>query len=507
MSITYKEIPLTKVPGMYAEFDNSAAGAGGTMPYKVLIVGQQTKSAANEVSLCLTADAANQKYGYGSQIALMVAAFLKNAPNVELYALPLNDDSDGSHTAATREITVTGPATASGILKLYIGGELVQVPVTSGDTATTVASAIAAAIGTTAAASSTTNLPVVASASSGVVTLTAKNKGSVAQTIDVRVNYNRGDVLPDGLSVVVDSSWTAGSATDPQLSNVTGGDPAVGLARVIANYWFNEIVIPFADDTNVNYLKDELDARWTATRQQTGVMFFGKSFSGESDPVQAAKTWYDGKNSQVMVPVCYIGSPTSPFELASAVAAAAVVSAIADPAMPIKDIELKGVLAPAEGAEISFTEKDILLKSGCSDIDCNMDTRVVYLRRCVTTYAQNESGAADESYSQLEIINCLSYFRWYWNNKLATEYPRCKIAEDGSKFAAGQKVLTPKGGKGLAIDFYEELVSAGICQDSTWFADNLVVEIDDQDKHRMNFLLPPYFVKQLFVCATKIQYK
>lgn len=504
MSISYKEIPLTKVPGMYAEFDNSAAGAGGVMPFKVLIVGQQTKSAAKEVSLCLRAEDADAKFGYGSQIALMVRAFLKNAPNVELYTLPVDDAGTG--TAATRTITVSGTASASGTISLYVGGQLVQVSVTSGDTANSIAAAIAAAVGSTAAASSTTQLPVTASASTSTVTLTAKNKGSVAETIDVSVNYNRGDVTPAGVTLTI-GSWTSGSAADPLLSNVTGGSPAVGLAALIANYWFNEIVIPFADNTNVGYLKDELDARWTATRQQTGVMFFGKSFNGESDPVQAAKTYYDGKNSQLMIPASYIFSPTSPFEIAAALAGVCAVSTIADPAMPIKDYELKGVLAPAEGKEISFVEKGILLDAGCSDIDCNIDTRVVYVRRVVTTYTQNDAGAADNSYSQLETIFCLSYYRWYWNNKLATEYTRTKIAKDGSKFGVGQKILTPKGGKALAIDFYEDLVEAGICQDSQWFADNIVVEIDAQDPHRMNFLLPPDFVKQLFVCASKIQFK
>ena len=71
----------------------------------------------------------------------------------------------------------------AGTLALYVGGVSVPVNVTSGMTATQAATAVAAAV------NANTNLAVTASASSGVVTFTAKNAGLAGNDIDFRLNY------------------------------------------------------------------------------------------------------------------------------------------------------------------------------------------------------------------------------------------------------------------------------------------------------------------------------
>lgn len=494
--MSFTQVPSgIKKPGFYTEFNNSRAASGGSMPWKVLIIGQQTKSASG-VQVVESADAADAKYGYGSQLALMIRSFLKNGSNIELYALPIAEPASGA--AATCEITVTASSVKAGTLALYIGGERVAVPVAKDATANDIASAIASAVGTVSDSTSKTSLVCSASASNAVVTLTAKNKGVVGNGIDVRVNYNSADVTPEGVSLSI--GGFSGGTGDVSLS---------GVPALIANRWFNEIVAGCNDDTNVGVINNELDSRWNALRQETGVLFYGKDFvdSGDTTAYAAALTYYDAKNSQVLVPVSYIKSPTPCFVTAAALAGAAAVSAKNDPAAPIKSIELKGVLAPKSEDELTFDQQDTLLKYGCSNIACDEASRTVYICRAVTTYKRNAAGAADDSYSQPETVFCLSYFRWKWNNHMATKYPAAKLAKDGSAFGVGQVILTPTTAKAEAVEFFGELIYEGVCQDMETFKNELEVEIDANDSWRINFMLPPDFVKQLFICATEVQFK
>src|SRR5690606_32937751 len=63
----------------------------------------------------------------------------------EVYIGVLADNSAGVH--AEGSVTFTGTATAAGSISFYVGGQLVQVAVAVGDTAATIAAALATEIG------------------------------------------------------------------------------------------------------------------------------------------------------------------------------------------------------------------------------------------------------------------------------------------------------------------------------------------------------------------------
>lgn len=72
--------------------------------------------------------------------------------------------------AATYTLTVTGAATESGTVNVYVGRTRIQAAVVSGDDVEAVASSIKDAI------NADPTLPVIASSAAGVVTLTARHK-------------------------------------------------------------------------------------------------------------------------------------------------------------------------------------------------------------------------------------------------------------------------------------------------------------------------------------------
>jgi phage tail sheath gpL-like len=72
----------------------------------------------------------------------MALAYFANNRFTETWIGVLADN--GAGVAATGTITITGPATASGTISLYLGGVLVSTAVANGDVQNTIATNLAA---------------------------------------------------------------------------------------------------------------------------------------------------------------------------------------------------------------------------------------------------------------------------------------------------------------------------------------------------------------------------
>ncbi|HFQ9556313.1 TPA: phage tail sheath C-terminal domain-containing protein [Escherichia coli] len=200
MTISFNTIPSnTLVPLFYAEMDNQAANTAQDSGASLLIghANNGAEIVANSLVLMPSADYARQICGAGSQLARMVEAYRQTDPFGELYVIAV-PESTGA--AATVTLTVTGAATETGTVNVYVGRTRVQAPVTNGDNVTTIASSIQDAINAVPA------LPFTASSSAGVVTLTARHKGLCGNEIPVSLNYygfGGGEVLPAGVQIAV----------------------------------------------------------------------------------------------------------------------------------------------------------------------------------------------------------------------------------------------------------------------------------------------------------------
>ena len=500
MSIQFREIPANNLVPIFAtEFDNTLAAKPGPMPWKNLLIGQATKDTApTGLTQISSDDQADQLFGPGSQIALMAKAFRKNAKYMELYCIALQDPASNS-AAATKVLAFTGPATESASLHLMIAGQAVNVTVLDADTAATIATNVAAKI------NSLTNLPVTAtvgtSENSHKVTLTAKNKGAAGNDISVFLNFNNGETTPAGVSIDVFASTDrvnlAGGSGDTEFD-------ATNVGNVIEGTWFNAIAIGAGDNTttgNVAYIKDKLDERWTAIVQQTGVLYYG--VAGNKS---AATTAGNARNSQVICIPGLPNNPSLPCEVAAAAMGAIAVTALNDPAVPLSNWPVKGIVAPKMDDRLGFDSNNDILRAGVAMLGAG-DDGTVYLKRCVTTYKTNAMGASDASYQQLEKVHTLSYLRWDWNNYLAGKYPHAKLADDGNEYGPGQVVMTPKKGKAEILIRYKEWMKKGLVQNFEEFKANVVVERDPDDSTALNFLIPADLIDQLLICKSKIQFK
>ena len=487
MAIDFNLIPVSLlVPGVFAEIDESKASSGpAVQKYRALILAQKTTggSAAANVPVALpNAEDANALFGEGSMAARMAQAFRGRNLFTQLDVIPLDDDAAG--VPATGTFPFVGTATAAGTIYFYIGGERLTAAVAVDDTETEVATAVVAAI------DAAEGLPIIGAPAVGVVTVTARNDGTIGNSIDLRLNFNPGEALPAGITCIP-TAMTAG-ATDPVL---TVAIAAMGETQ------YNVIAFPYIDATSLAAIEAELLDRWGPLRAIDGV-----AIAASQDTIGALQTLGDSRNSQFVSILGLDSFPGIPAERAAQVAGLVAFFGASDPARPFQTLRLSG-LAPAEIDRFTIQERNLLLEDGISTLVTGPGG-AIQINRLVTTRTKNDQGFADTAFRDVNDVLQLGFYRFSWATRMGLRFPRHKLAQEISGiFDGGQDILTPMGAKTESIAHYGELVALGIVQDPRFFADNTFFEIPATDPNRLNGVLAPRLTGQARVIATKVQFR
>lgn len=485
-NITFNTIPIdVRTPGQYLEIDNTKAVKGlPSMSRRMLFIGNKLAAGSapqNSLRRINSAAEAVLHFGRGSVLHEMLTAARAANLTADIWAMAIDDLAGG--VQATKTITVTGPATGSGTLALYMNGFRFGVGVTTGDSVTVVAAAIAAAI------NARLDSPMTAAAAVGVVTCTARHKGVFTQDIDIRTNYYPDDVLPTGLAVVV-ANAIAGSGNP---------DIATALAAISLEAYYT-IVTPWNDSTNIVKLETELNTRWGGMDMRTGHVFTG--LTGNF----AAQTGYGAaRNSPHITVVGVKSAPTPAYIYAAVLAAVCEFSGAIDPARPFQTLPLPGVLPPALADRFTRQERDLLLRDGISTYTVDQGGNVL-VERVITTYQTNAFAIDDVSYLDLETKWTVDYMRFAFRARIALRFPRHKLADDGTSFAPGQAIVTPNIIRGELLDVARTLEQAGILEGFSQFKSELVVVRSVSDTGRVNCILPPNVVNQFRVFAASVQF-
>lgn len=466
--------PNKRVPGSRVEFSNVRALTGlPVAEQKILLIGQQLASgtvAALTPRRISQSDQGPAFFGRGSQLAAMVAAALAANSQTELWAIGIGDDAGG--TAATWTITITGPATAAGTLAYMIAGVRVTVAVATGDTATEVGDAIAAAV------TALPDLPVTAANDAGEVTLTCRHKGTLGNDLQIMQNVYDGDVTPAGLTSTI-AAATAG-AGNPDLTDVFA---AIGDAQ------YQAIALGVIDATNLSVVDAELATRWGPARQ-----IEGRAYAGVSGSFSTLTTFGATRNGIFMTVMGSYRMPTPPWKLAAAMAGVAAFNLEIDPARPLTDLELPGVIAPRPEYRFTEAERDQLLGAGISTFKV-LPGGTAAIERLVSTYQKNAYGFADPSWLDVTTTATLAYYRYSWRARMATKFPRAKLTDDVIRSVRAETIA-------LAYEWFE----AGLLEDIDGFIAGLVIERDTSNPTQLNLLMTPDVVNGLLQFAARIEF-
>ncbi|MGN6589296.1 MAG: phage tail sheath subtilisin-like domain-containing protein [Sphingomicrobium sp.] len=493
-TVPFKVIPSNlRLPGAFFELDNSRANTAQANQ-RALVIGQITAAGIATPNVPVISggigDAATQG-GPNSMLANMVSAYRLNDSFGEVWYLPLADA--GGATAAAGSIAFTSSPTANGTISLYIAGNVVTVPVTAAQTTSSIATAVVAAINAIA------NMPVTAAVDGTTpskVDLTAVNKGLCGNEISILLNYfgtANGEVTPAGLAYTITAM--TGGATNPTLTTALGN---------LGNMTFDFIACPYTDATSMNAVQQLLNdqtGRWSWLQQ-----LYGHAFYGYAGTFASQTTFGLTRNNQHETVMGFYGSPTPSWIWAAALCGQCAVSVRADPGVPLQYLPLRGVLAPPVPNQFLSNQRETLLYDGISTFTVQQDGTVL-TENVITTYQTNTQGVADDSYLEVETMFQLMLEIRTLQAMLTSKYARCKLADNGSKPAAGSNLVTPNTIRADIVALYQERTAAGFTQNADAFAAALVVQKNTVNPNRVDILWPGTPVNQMRTFATLVQFR
>lgn len=236
----------------------------GVSEQRILIIGQKlstgSATAGTLVKNILNDNSWEGLFGSKSILANMIRQARKLCGycqyQVRIDAIGLDDASESVASSAT--ITFAGTPTETGEIEVVIGSEYnhkYKVGVTTSDTATTLATKLKNLIVDDELA------PFSATSSSGVVTVTFVNKGSIGNNTPI---YYSGNV--SGVTVAITAF--AGGVTDPAVNDT--------VLATITNLRYNEIVSPI--EYGIEKITALLDSRFnTNNKILDGALYVNKA--------------------------------------------------------------------------------------------------------------------------------------------------------------------------------------------------------------------------------------
>lgn len=494
-AVSFNYIPANvRVPLFYAEMDNTQAGYF-SQNKRTLLVGQKLAAgvaAVNVPQIVSTTDQAKTLFGVGSMLARMHAKYRAQDPFGEVWCIAVADAGAGVQASGT--ITVTGPATAAGTICLYIAGQKVTVGVAASDAATAIATAINAAI------NAATDLPVTSTVASAVVTLTCRWKGQTGNDITVLDSFRGnagGETLPAGVALAYSgSNLLTGGTTNPPLTG--------SVITAMGDEEYDYVIHPYTDSTSLDAFQTEYNdsvGRWSWARQ-----VYGHCYTALRGTLSALTTAGALRNDpHHTVAGIDADCPAPAWEYAAAYGGRNAVFLNVDTARPTQTGELTDILPPRAGKRFLLTERQSLLNYGIAT--SFVSGGLLRVERAITTYQKNSWNQTDPSYLDSETLHQLTEITRRLRNVITQKYPRHKLANDGTRFAAGQAIVTPSVIRGELLAEYAVMEEIGLVENAKAFAKYLIVERDVDNPNRLNVLLPPDLVNQLRIFALLNQFR
>lgn len=478
-----------RVPGFFVEFRRRQNVNVNTQVNPTLILAAMTAAGSATAEVPVRVDSPSQAaslFGPGSMAHRMVEVVKANDPNGELWVIPVADHASGVKASAT--LGVTGTATESGSVFLTVGGLDVVAGVAVGDTAATVRAAIIAAI--------TAKFPVTVAEDGTNVVFTAKNAGSLGNTLKLALNRLgavAGQRSPAGLGFAV-GTFGAG-ATDPSLANaiVAMGDDG-----------YDSIICPWSGATEITACATEVRSRWGWNRA-----LFGHVFTAKDDTPANLITFGLTRNDPEVTVLGYDESLSPAWDWAAAYGGA-VGGALRDrPNRSAGTLELKGILPPtvsANGRPPLLTRNN-LLKAGIATAVVANDRVVV--ESAVTTYRVDEFGNADASWRKTETRFLYARITREQKARVMGAFFEAPLGLDSRLYDEDTVVATPLAVRGLLVGVYRDQAQRVWVDGSeaalAKFESELKVELDDNDQDRLNILHPPDLINHLSRIAMRTE--
>lgn len=404
-------------------------------------------------------------FGYGSMAHLMSIAALEANAYCQLSVCALDDNAAG--VQSTGDISFTGPATAAGTIKVWIGNKKIEISYAKDDTAQEIALAFQAKL------EEYSDLPVmfyVDAAAPVKINFKARNAGTIGSLIGIEKEITANT----GVGAAINNM--ASGATDPDLDDA--------LTAIYAED-YDIIATPYNAQSDIAKLRDHLDSISGPLEQRGAIGVYA------IDSTLANATTRAGQiNSGMIVSAFLRGTRSISYEIGAAFAS--VMASEEDPARPLNTLELKGIHAPIISSRLSRTEQETCLYNGVSPLEVGPGEKVQIVR-AISTYTKDAQSADDISLLDITTMRTLFYVREACRTRVALRFPRSKLSSK-----------TPARVRSELLDVLLSLEELEIVDNVESNKDGLIVEVNATDPNRLDAKIPTDVVNGLHVLAGRI---
>ena len=503
--VSQPKVTVNKLPAdLPAPFD----------PQKILVINQKTPS-GTIVPGVLTQNVAQSQVdglaGKGSQLQNALLALFDTLQRTGSIGLPQVDvialDDAGGATPAEGVITVsedggaTNAATVDGTVEVIIASEnlfKIELPISIGQGIISGAGNISDALAD--AINAFEDIPVAAANVAGVITLTARNGGSVGNGITMRI---RGLSLNSGANVLgnVEFALTGftGGATNPDVSTILS---VVGTER------YQTITHPIEYGTAFS-VDNFLDNRFNVDDD----ILDGVAVIKKTDTFSNLETLLDAENSESLVFLCDLIQTDDLFKGATIIELDYVISArfsalravrrteganinrITPAAtsgaqdasggahissLPYFNTPMQGVEPIEVGKGFNRTEIEDLFNKGGTIVGNNTVGNAIILGEAVTTYKTDSSANPDATWKFLNTVDTMSSSAEFIFNNLKTDFAQSRLTE--GDLVAGFAIVNEEAFRTQMKKYYLDLSSLVLVPKGdasvNFFTNNLTVLLD-----------------------------
>jgi len=477
------------VPGSYVQvaFAQGDVSMGGGS-YPALIMASKTSAGSATADTMIYGPTSNPPlsteadaialFGPGSPAHRMWQSFVSVNKTTPVYVICPSEAATG--TAATGTITITGTASGAGTLRAYVGEKFVEVSVSTNDTPTVIAAALVSAI------SAQTSWAVTATASAGVVTLTAKvkNKGqewgrysaTISSGITTTVTPTVSTKMTTGTGIALD--YTSALATiSPLRFYYIIPEETAGLG---------------ATSTALSALQSQIDSSalpLTGIRQR---MFVGAVDSSLTTNLSA------NLNSPRAEVIWSPDSDRRPEELAAYTAG--VYSLEEQGLSPRCNFSGYGldtqtqitwnVQPPRKGTAPTRSAQVAALNAGITPIGVTLSGRTYIIKRVTTKYQTNS--LTDYRIRDAHKVTIMDRFADDLQAKLVLQFSGLKIGNDPAQGqrTPGPDVVTPKIVRAAVIKLLRDYEALDLVENVDASITALIVQRESVPTTRMGIRLP-----------------
>lgn len=447
---------------------------------RMILLGHGTSAgalAAGAIAACGSVSEARYLAGRGSMLESMFIRARQNAPAQEIWLGRVEEAT----TAQVRTVTVGAPPAAGSQGVLSIAGEDVAVNIAAGDSATTVAAALRDAINAYINPVTKISLPFVATASTNVVSLTARHKGTYADALDVYVPVLEGANAFTGLFTFAVGTAGAGVPDVAAVLASMGDDP------------FEIVVSAFGDDANrlkLDNFHSSTSGRWSYAQQLYGHVFYPRR-----DTVANLVTAGLARDSwhltlwPLMPSASGMATPDYEFLAASIARVAPFFDGGSNGLVSVNQsgLEVAGVLAPRDRDYWpDYATRDSLLKNGVSTWKVDRSGRILIDK--IITQQQATNGVPDTALRDIQAIYQITYALKYFRSQLAFEHSNKAIVDDNP--ANLDALRTVKDIRATLVNSTIELQQRGVLEASNAVLDEITVTRNLDNPNRVDIVLP-----------------